>query len=73
MLFLLLKATWKILISSDYTKFRIKSDSTMIKYKKKEKIKYTNAILFNHDSKFRNTKFLFPRIINGLINKKNCF
>ena len=63
----------KILISSDYTKFRIKSDSIMIKYKKKENIKYTNAILFNHDSKFRNTKFLFPRIVNGLINKKYLF
>jgi GDP-D-mannose dehydratase len=44
----------------------------MIKYKKKEKINYTNAILFNHDSKFRNQKFLFPRIVNAII-KKRCY
>jgi nucleoside-diphosphate-sugar epimerase len=60
-------------ISTDYTKFRIKSDSMMLKYKKKKKINYTNAILFNHDSKYRNQKFLLPRIMNAIIKKDYFF
>jgi len=45
----------------------------MLKYKKKEKINYTNAILFNHDSKFRNKKFLLPRIIYSIIKRDIIF
>ena len=53
-------------ISSSYTKFRIEMDNYISK-----KIKnYTNLILFNHDSKFRNKKFLLPKIINFLKKKK---
>jgi len=63
----------KNIITTDYTKFRIKSDSMMLKYKMKKKINYTNAILFNHDSKFRNKKFLLPRIINSIITKNIVF
>ena len=63
----------KILSKTDYTKFRIKSDLMMLNYKKKEKIHYTNAILFNHDSIFRNGKFLLPRIINAIIEKNHTF
>jgi len=63
----------KILTTTDYTKFRIKSDVMMLKYKKKEKINYTNAILFNHDSKFRNKKFLLPRIIYSIIKRDIIF
>ena len=59
----------KILASTDYTNFRIKSDTLMLKYKKRKKIEYTNAILFNHDSKFRNNKFILPRIMNAIIKK----
>tara|TARA_B100000780_G_scaffold49796_1_gene30940 strand:+ start:690 stop:1616 length:927 start_codon:yes stop_codon:yes gene_type:complete len=61
------------LSKTDYTKFRIKSDLMMIDYKKKEKIYYTNAILFNHDSIFRNKKFLLPRIIFAIIKKNYTF
>ena len=60
-------------ISTDYTKFRIKSDNMMLEYKKKNKINYTNAILFNHDSIFRNRKFLLPRIIKSIIKKDVVF
>jgi nucleoside-diphosphate-sugar epimerase len=63
----------KIKITTDYTKFRIYSDNLMLKYKQKNKIKYTNAILFNHDSIFRNKKFIIPRIITAILNKDNVF
>ena len=63
----------KIYPTTDYTKFRIKSDLMMLKYKKKEKINYTNAILFNHDSIFRNKKFLLPRVVNAIIKKDYVF
>jgi len=59
----------KKIASSDYTKFRIKSNEFMLKYKKRHKINYTNAILFNHDSLFRNKKFLLPRLVNFIIKK----
>ena len=61
------------IITTDYTNFRIKSDNMMLKYKNKKKINYTNAILFNHDSKFRNKKFLLPRIIISIIKKDIVF
>ena len=63
----------KIIKSSFYTKFRIDSDKIMLKYKIQNKIKYTNVILFNHDSKFRNKKFIIPKIVDALINKKILF
>ena len=63
----------ELYISTDYTKFRIKSDNMMLEYKKKNKINYTNAILFNHDSIFRNRKFLLPRIIKSIIKKDVVF
>ena len=63
----------KILSKTDYTKFRIKSDTMMLNYKRKEKVYYTNAILFNHDSIFRNKKFLLPRIIIAIIEKNYTF
>ncbi len=51
-------------ISTPYTRFRIEFDNFL----KKKKINYTNIILFNHDSKFRNKKFLIPRIMKALKN-----
>ena len=63
----------KILSKTDYTKFRIKSDLMMLNYKIKEKVNYTNVILFNHDSIFRNKKFLLPRIIIAIIKKNYTF
>ena len=41
--------------------------------KKKNKIKYTNAILFNHDSIYRNKKFLLPRLMKAIVKKNNSF
>ena len=63
----------KVFAKTDYTRFRIKSDSLMLKYKKEKKINYTNAILFNHDSKFRNKKFLLPRIMRSIIRRDTIF
>lgn len=63
----------KLISKTDYTKFRIKSDLMMLKYKKKENIYYTNVILFNHDSIFRSKKFILPRIINAMIKKDYTF
>ena len=41
--------------------------------KKKKKFNFTNLILFNHDSKFRDKRFLLPRIIRGVKRKKINF
>lgn len=55
--------------SSPYTRFRIDS----FKYMMKKKITYNSnmvmAILFNHDSIFRNKKFLIPRLVKIVKNK----
>ena len=59
----------KIQASTNYTKFRIQTHNLMLKYKKINKIKYSNIILFNHDSKYRNHKFIIPRIIRAIYEK----
>ena len=53
-----------------YAKFRVKSYNYMKKIKKRNLLKASMAILFNHDSIYRNKKFLMPRIVN-LIKRKN--
>lgn len=58
---------------SDYTKFRINCHKYMIKKKRVQKLFYTNLILFNHDSVFRNNKFLIPRIVSAIKKKKISF
>lgn len=63
----------KVISTTDYTNFRIKSDLMMQKFKVKNKISYTNVILFNHDSMYRNKKFIIPRVINALIKKNSKF
>ena len=60
-------------MSSNYTKFRIDADRFMLKFKKEYKIKYTNAILFNHDSKYRNKKFIIPKLVNHIKRNKISF
>jgi GDPmannose 4,6-dehydratase len=47
--------------NSSYTKFRLNIFKYLEK-KKNSKFRFSNLILFNHDSKFRNVKFLLPRI-----------
>ena len=49
-----------------YTKFRIEFDKFMLT----QNLNYTCLIFFNHDSIYRNKKFLFPRLISA-IKKKN--
>ena len=49
-----------------YTKFRIEFDKFMLT----QNINYTCLIFFNHDSIYRNKKFLFPRLISA-IKKRN--
>ena len=63
----------KVEATTNYTKFRINSHNLMMKFKKKNNIKYTNIILFNHDSKFRNKKFIIPKVINAILNKDLIF
>ena len=60
----------KIKLSNYYTKFRIESSNYLLKMKKKFKINANIIILFNHDSKFRNPRFLLPRLIRA-IKKRN--
>ena len=59
----------KFLASDAYTRFRLNSLNYLEKVSQKSDFKYTNLILFNHDSKHRNKKFLIPRIINAIKNK----
>ena len=53
-----------------YSKYKIDAHNYLMFMKKKFKLFATTAILFNHDSKYRNSKFLFPRLVNYLKNKK---
>ncbi len=53
-----------------YSKYKIDAHNFMIKMKKKFKLFATTTILFNHDSKFRNSKFLLPRLANYFKNNK---
>lgn len=55
--------------STPYTKFRINSFNYMIKQKRKFNSNMVMAILFNHDSVYRNKKFLIPRLIQIIKNK----
>ena len=53
----------KFRISNSYTKFRINVYKYLINLKKIEKFKFCNLIIFNHDSKFRDKRFLLPRLV----------
>lgn len=57
------------IITNSYTKFRIKIYKYMKSLKKKKNFKYSNLILFNHDSAYRRKTFLLPRLISYI--KKN--
>ncbi len=46
-----------------YAIFRVKSHQLLENYKKKYKLIFSTVILFNHDSKFRNKKFLIPKFL----------
>ena len=53
-----------------YSKYKLDAHNYIIQMKKKFKLFATTIILFNHDSKYRNSKFLFPRLVNYLKYKK---
>ena len=61
--------TTKFYQSTPYTKFRIDSFKYMIKQKRKYNSNMVMAILFNHDSIYRNKKFLIPRLIRLVKNR----
>jgi len=63
----------KFAYSNKYTKFRIDILKFLMKLKNIKNFSYTNLILFNHDSKFRNKKFLFPRLIKAIKEKNIKF
>ena len=53
-----------------YSKYKIDSYKLIIKFKKYYKLNASTVILFNHDSIYRNKKFLFPRIVKYIKLKK---
>ena len=59
--------------NSFYSKYKIDSHKYIMNVKRKFNLKITTAILFNHDSKHRNKKFLLPRIVSAIKNKKLSF
>ena len=61
-----IKENSRIQISDYYSKFRINISDYLLKNKKKNKLNCTIIILFNHDSKFRNKRFLLPRLIKSI-------
>ena len=59
-----------VLKSNDYYgNYKIDAHKMIMKMKKEKKIDASTAILFNHDSVFRNKKFLLPRLVKSFINK----
>ena len=63
-------------VSADdfYSRFRIEMNNYLIQTQKKNKnFIFTNVILFNHDSIYRNKKFLIPRVVSAIISKNKKF
>jgi len=52
-----------------YSRFRVDIQNSLLKFKNNKNFLYTNLILFNHDSKLRNKKFLLPRLVKAIKNK----
>ena len=55
---------------NSYAKFRADSFNYMVKSKKKYRSNIVMAVLFNHDSIYRNKKFLIPRLVKMVKNKQ---
>ena len=53
-----------------YSKFRLDITKLLLKEKKRNKLNASIVILFNHDSKYRNKRFLLPRLIKSIREKK---
>ncbi len=56
-----------------YGNYKIDSHKLIVSKKKKNNLIASTAILFNHDSIYRNKKFLIPQIINSFKNKNIRF
>ncbi len=56
-----------------YSRFRIDIQNFLLKLKNNKNFLHTNLILFNHDSKLRNKKFLLPRLVKAFKNKDTKF
>jgi GDP-D-mannose dehydratase len=56
-----------------YSKFRIESAKYLFLKKRKFKLNATILILFNHDSKYRNSRFLLPRLMKAIKNNNINF
>ncbi len=65
------KSVYKV--SSYYTKFRINLTNHLLKIKKKYNLNASVVILFNHDSIYRNPRFLLPRLIKAIKQKNYNF
>ena len=64
----------KISDNDYYSRFRIHLDKHLLEINNKNKnFDYTNVILFNHDSLYRDKRFLIPRIIFAIIKKRRNF
>jgi GDP-D-mannose dehydratase len=63
----------KFIRNNYYSKFRIDIYKYLIHQKKNYNLKFTNVILFNHDSVYRNKKFLIPRLVLAVLNNKKKF
>ena len=59
--------------NSYYSKFRINLSSYLLKIKKIYNLNASVVILFNHDSIYRNPRFLLPRLIKAIKGKKYNF
>ncbi len=56
-----------------YTKFRLDITKFLLQKKKRNKSNASIVILFNHDSRYRNKRFLLPRLIKSIREKKMKF
>jgi GDPmannose 4,6-dehydratase len=56
-----------------YSKFRIETAKYLFINKKKFKLDATVLILFNHDSKYRNSRFLLPRLVRAIKKRNDKF
>ena len=56
-----------------YGQYKIDSHKLILLMKKKHNINATTAILFNHDSEFRNKKFLIPKLVDSFKNRDKDF
>jgi GDP-D-mannose dehydratase len=63
----------KFIRNNYYSKFRIDIYKYLMLQKKKYNLKFTNVILFNHDSIYRNKKFLIPRLVLAVLNRNKKF